>query len=68
MLQVQRKVPADVLGPQGHIPPTLLQRGRRDQLNLGDEELDNKGLLESLEGFSNRMEKRLMQRAKNCLI
>ena len=38
-LQVQRKVPADVLGPQGHIPPSLLHRGRKDELNLGDEEL-----------------------------
>ena len=59
------KVPADVLGHQGHIPPSLLHRGRKDKLNLGDEEL---GPLKELgrvsESFSNGMEKELMQRFK----
>lgn len=39
-LWVQRKAPAGSLGPLGHIPPFLLQRGREDELGLGDEDLE----------------------------
>ena len=53
---MQRKVPADILRPQGYIPPSLLHKGRKDELNMGDEDLD-KGLLKSLEWFSNRIER-----------
>ena len=40
MLHVQKKVPVDVLRPQGHIPPSLLHKEKRGKLNLDDEELE----------------------------
>ena len=36
-LQVQKKVPADDLEPQGHISLFLIHSGKKDELGLGDE-------------------------------
>ena len=40
MLQVQKKVPVDVLRPQGHIPPSLLHKEKKGELDPEDEELE----------------------------